>query len=198
MMSSFLEEFVVNDENAHIAASIVAQWQNEFHKSWKWNNSHRHSSSGKRVPIWDDSSRTYTWAISPPLPFIIPAAFIDKQERLSIYRIRLIRYNMRLRESKRQKQKRVWWLHNVESRSKYARELAFYKRERMVPGLWLSLAMDHGLTFRHLRTSGYKPYIDTSDDLYEISLGIDALVREEVRILGEPPMNIYRPYLIHI
>lgn len=182
----------MSHDDDHPAGQIVFNWQKDYSKAWKWNDAHRHISKDPRVPLWDDGSCMSSYIV-PKLPFLIPLGF-DSQQRLSIYRIRLIRYNIRERERLRLQRKKVWWRRFVEFKDKYFKEYHHYRYNSMVPQVWLALAMKRGLTFRHLRSHGYRPYINESEDLEEELISIDSAVRSEMDF----SMHIYvlSPYII--
>jgi len=180
------------EDHDHIAASIVFTWQQDYSKGWKWNNAHRHMSEEPRVPLWDDGSCMSSYT-QHPIPYIIPVSFTPV-ERVAIYRIRLIRNEIRKRERERQQNKRRWWLHNVERRDLYRKEYDYYRYHSMVPQMWLGLAMKHGVTFRHLRNFGYRKYIDIAGDLEDDLERIDIIVRAQIH--PWIPQNISRPFIV--
>lgn len=184
-----------DDFYEHPAARIVAQWQKGFSRGWKWNNAHRHMSTTDRVPLWDDGTCLFSHA-RPKIPFIIPLSF-EGLQRQSIYRIRLIRFNMRSRETERLRMKREWWAHNVSNPEGYRREYLCYRRERSVPGIWLAFALGWGLTFRHVRNYGYCPYIEIADDLEDELARINTAVYAEIRqFFPLVDASLHRPYII--
>jgi hypothetical protein len=183
-----------DDPDQHPASWIVVAWQKDYSKGWKWNNAHRHLSKDPRVPLWDDASCLFAFARRPKIPWIIPLSF-EGDERRSIYRIRIIRYNMRIAELDRKKRKHTWWILNVENKRGYFKEYEQYISERTVPGLWLSLAIDNGLTFRHLRNNGYRPYIDLACSLEDETDEIDRRVLIASRKFPKVPPAVYRPYI---
>lgn len=188
-----------DEGDQHPASWIVVLWQKDYSRAWRWNNAHRHISDTPRVPLWDDSSCLVRYATRPTIPFLIPLTFVGA-ERNSIFRIRIIRYNMHFKETMRLQRKRVWWRRWVIHPEGYKREYELYIRERSVPGLWLSLALDHGLTFRHLRSYGYRKYVDLAGDLEAETDDIDTRVALEVvsgkyRTLSG---HVYRPYLFNL
>lgn len=103
---------------------------------------------------------------------------------------------MRQAEEDRRRRKAEWHNLYVHDLRGYMKEYNSYRVERQVPGLWLSLALDEGLTFRHLRSAGYIPLLSLSAVLEPDTMSIDATVQSIAR-RSFPDVHpfAYRPYI---
>jgi hypothetical protein len=165
----------------HSAAAIFNQWLffgdkgKPFYRAWRWNNTHRHAYmySELNAPLHDDGRMVYDSLLNIPYMdsyWIIVCRYPpETRERVafSLHRIDAILQLRRLSKQICTAKKINWWIENVFNGTHYYEEYTRYQTERLVPDLWLSTGLDNGLSFKHIRISGYIPFIQESESLVD-------------------------------
>lgn len=173
----YKKKYLFGDNSSlHEVAQVFENWQRPLFRRWKWNDAHRHKSEEQRVP-WHDTrndnvfqeKEDFLMSLGYPRPyfFLIPDMNnrrLNNNERKAIFKIRVIKENMKLKERKRMRSKMRWWQINVTGARYFQRELICYQSSRQVPDLMLSIFLEQGKTFRHIRENGYIPFCNEDDD----------------------------------
>jgi hypothetical protein len=168
-----------DDKLPHIAEQVIDiyhQWQRTKRKPWAWNDAHRRltrfAETTDAVPIHEGACREYIRRMRYLGGLSFLSIYFQNEKREAMSRIRFIFYLRRLAERRRLLNKRRWWVHNTigtRYNPGFVRPEPFgynqWMQSKTVPTLWLHFAIEEGLTYRHIRVSGYRLYVDLADDL---------------------------------
>lgn len=166
------------------ALLIFHEWQKDYTKAWKWNQSHRHISEEARVS-WSDN-RSF-----PERPVVIPRFHLTKKQKLDVL-FEVGRDWNKVREAEkvafwkikstfnrkwdaeiaRERKKRIWWSMYVTPRYHsndwywlFRRDFygddegTLVNKKDFKPDAFVKKCMEFGLTFRNARRTGYLPYV---------------------------------------
>lgn len=162
----------------HIASEIYHNWQLEYCRGWKWNNTHRRGIDihGFR-PV-----QIHHVSVFPNTEMYGRLVFLNnKQINLAIIITKVLRQRKKEKYSQ-QRRSRLWYRNWVIASDESSNNVTYDKWMNERPrGKFLSYAIEEGLTYRHLRVYGYKPYIQESIDLNNET--IEIFLRASARMM---------------
>lgn len=149
-------------QHRHVAADIYHCWQINFRREWKWNDAHRRGvdvNKFRDVPIHHRSIYDKVGIR------LFCCMMTDRQRRLANV-LKTVLSRRRKEEMHRLQIVRRW-----KARWTYRKEIGSYTYEKWISDIprtrWMTYAIEEGLTYRHLRTYGYIPYVDLAEDLQD-------------------------------
>jgi hypothetical protein len=181
--------------DAHPVLYIFYEWQKDVWKSWKWNQNHRHITTGGRVPWHDDRSfprqkirsQDITVGYRRNALFSGGIAF-GMEEMVSIYIIGNVFKRKRVKENTRRLAKNLWWKGNTHGcRATIRRHYEEYQMEIRGDCPYIKMLLERGMTYRHVRVVGYIPFLNSSIIHREEFVLIREEVNEIARAQNLPP-----------
>lgn len=170
------------ENNIHIAADIYHEWQKDKYLKWKWNDVHRRGMDVfkfKSIPIYHKSIYT-----EPTKKF---GLFLSDDQRNLAYTITKVFFQRRREENDRKRKKMYWyryWIvkHRMILNPNIAETIYTYDEWMSQPRTQLlSYAIEEGLTFRHVRRSGYYPWVMEAYELVNEKNRILQLAKQRIR-----------------